>query len=174
MNKKHFLLISTWALIMIFTGMRAYGQNPAGQAASQAGSAASQAGNAAGNAASQTGQAVGNAASQATNAASQAASDAKDDVTQALDPEVKAKVSAKLQKLSDELNLTDDQKAQLKPVLQGEVKQLKGVHDDSSLSADQKQQKMTEIHDSAKSQIGSILTPDQQKKLAELKDTDDN
>jgi Spy/CpxP family protein refolding chaperone len=163
MNKKNFLLISTWALIMIFAGVRAYSQNPASQAASQAGSAASQAGNAAGNAASQAGDATSHAAAQA-----------KDDVTQTLDPEVKAKVAAKLQKLSDELNLTDDQKTQLKPVLQGEVKDLKGVHDDSSLSADQKQQKMTEIHDSAKSQIGSILTPDQQKKLAELKESDDN
>jgi Spy/CpxP family protein refolding chaperone len=148
---------------MIFAGVRAYSQNPASQAASQAGSAASQAGNAAGNAASQAGDATSHAAAQA-----------KDDVTQTLDPEVKAKVAAKLQKLSDELNLTDDQKTQLKPVLQGEVKDLKGVHDDSSLSADQKQQKMTEIHDSAKSQIGSILTPDQQKKLAELKESDDN
>lgn len=164
MNKKHILLISTWTLIMIFTGVRAYSQNPASQAASQAGSAASQAGNAAGNAASQTGDAISHAASQA-----------KDDAASALgDPDTKAKVAAKLQKLSDELNLTDDQKAQLKPVLQGEVKQLKGVHDDSSLSADQKQQKMSEIHDNAKSQIGSILTPDQQKKLADLKDSDDN
>jgi hypothetical protein len=163
MNKKH-LLIFTWALIMVFAGVRAYGQNPASQAASQAGSAASQAGNAAGNAASQTGDAVSHAATQA-----------KDDTASALgDPDTKARVETKLQKLSSELNLTDDQKTQLKPVLQGEVKQLKAIHDDSSLSADQKQQKMTEIHEGAKSQIGSILTPDQQKKLAELKESDDN
>jgi Spy/CpxP family protein refolding chaperone len=108
------------------------------------------------------------AASQAANAASQA----KDDASQALaDPETKSKVQAKLQELSSELNLTDDQKTQLKPVLQGEYKQLKAVHDDSSLSADQKQSKMTEIHDGAKSQINSILTPEQQKKLADMKES---
>jgi periplasmic protein CpxP/Spy len=107
------------------------------------------------------------AASQAANAASQA----KDDAAQALaDPETKAKVQAKLQELSTELNLTDDQKTQLKPVLQDEFKQLKALHDDASLSPDQKKTKATEIHESAKSQINSILTPDQQKKLGEMKE----
>ena len=78
------------------------------------------------------------AASQAANAASQA----KDDAGQALaDPETKAKVQAKLQELSTELNLTDDQKDKLKPVLQDEFKQLKAVKDDASLSPDQKKNK---------------------------------
>ena len=68
------------------------------------------------------------AASQAANAASQA----KDDAAQALaDPEVKAKVQAKLQELATELNLTDDQKAQLKPILQDEFKQAKAVKEDT-------------------------------------------
>lgn len=119
-------------------------------------------------------QALAQTADQASQAASQAAnsaSQAKDDASQALaDPEVRAKVEARLQKLSSDLNLTDDQKTQLKPILQGEYKQLKTVHDDSSLSADQKQSKMTEIHEDAKGQINSILTPDQQKKLTELKE----
>src|SRR5262245_16850599 len=107
------------------------------------------------------------AASQAANAASQA----KDDAAQAMaDPETKAKVQAKLQELATELNLTDDQKDKIKPVLQDEFKQLKGVKDDASLSPDQKQTKATEIHESTKSQINSFLTPDQQKKLAEKRE----
>jgi Spy/CpxP family protein refolding chaperone len=109
---------------------------------------------------------------QAASQAATASSQAKDDANQAIgDPETKAKVQAKLQELSSELNLTDDQKTQLKPVLQGEFKQLKAVNDDASLSADQKQSKMTEIHEGAKSQINSILTPEQQKKLAEMKES---
>src|SRR5215475_5400099 len=105
-------------------------------------------------------------ADKAANAASQA----KDDATQAtIDPETKAQVQAKLQQLATELNLTDDQKTQLKPVLQGEFKQLKAVHDDTSISPDQKNAKMKEIHEGAKSQINSILTPEQQKKLAAMK-----
>ena len=109
-------------------------------------------------------------ADQAKDQASQAASQTGQAIS---DTDVRAKVEARLQKLATELNLTDDQKTQLKPVLQGEFKQLKAVHDDSSLSPDQKQSKMTEIHDGAKSQINSILTPEQQKKLAEIKENPD-
>jgi Spy/CpxP family protein refolding chaperone len=109
---------------------------------------------------------------QAASQASSAASQAKDDAGQAMgDTDTKAKVQAKLQELSSELNLTDDQKTQIKPILQGEYQQLKGVHADTTLSDDQKSAKMTEIHNGAKGQINSILTPDQQKKLAEIKES---
>ena len=106
------------------------------------------------------------AASQASSAASQTG--------QAMgDTETKAKVQAKLQELSSELNLTDDQKNQIKPILQGEVTELKGIKADASLSDDQKKAKATEIHSSSKSQISAILTPEQQKKLAAIKSGDD-
>lgn len=90
--------------------------------------------------------------------------------TMAADQETKAKVQAGLQHLATELNLTDDQKAKIKPVLQNEFAQLKAVDADSSLSADQKQAKVTEIRGSAKSQIQSILTPEQQQKFAAMKE----
>lgn len=116
-----------------------------------------------------------NPASQAASQASSAASQAKDDTSQAMgDTETKAKVQTKLEKLSSELNLTDDQKNQLKPVLQGEVKELKSVRDDSSLSDDQKKAKMAEIHESSKSQMSSILTPEQKTKLAAMKENPDD
>jgi periplasmic protein CpxP/Spy len=89
------------------------------------------------------------------------------------DTETKAKVQAKLQELASELNLTDDQKTQIKPILQGEVKELQGIKADASLSDDQKKAKATEIHSSSKSQISAILTPEQQKKLAAIKSGDD-
>ena len=106
---------------------------------------------------------------QAASQAATAASQAKDDA-QALDPETKAQVQAKLQEISSELNLTDDQKDKIKPVLQDEFKQLKAVKDDASLSPDQKKTKATEIHESTKSQINSFLNPDQQKKLSEIRE----
>jgi Spy/CpxP family protein refolding chaperone len=87
-----------------------------------------------------------------------------------LDPETRAKVQEKLQHISTELNLTDDQKQQLKPILQSEVQQLKSVNNDASLSSDQKQAKASEIRQSANSQMSSILTPDQQKKLASMRE----
>jgi Spy/CpxP family protein refolding chaperone len=102
-------------------------------------------------------------ASQAAGSMSQAG--------QGADPETRAKVQARLQELSAELNLTDDQKAQLKPIVQDEVQQLRSVHDDASLTADQKKAKFTEIRQSHKSQMVSILNPEQQKKLELLKET---
>lgn len=90
--------------------------------------------------------------------------------TSAVDPETQAKVQAKLQHISSELNLTDAQKQQLKPMLQSEVQQLKAVKDDASLSPDQKQAKAQEIRQSFKSQIGNVLTPEQQKKLAAMRE----
>ncbi len=88
----------------------------------------------------------------------------------AVDPETKAKVQEKLTKMSTELNLTDAQKQQLQPILQSETQQLKAVKSDTSLSDDQKQAKAKGIHQSYKSQISNILTPDQQKKLATMRE----
>ena len=90
--------------------------------------------------------------------------------TSTMDPETQAKVQAKLQHISSELNLTDAQKQQLKPILQSEVQELKAVKDDASLAPDQRQAKAKEIHQNYKSQISNILTPEQQKKLATMKE----
>ena len=45
---------------------------------------------------------------------------------------------AHLQMLSEKLNLTDDQKAKLKPILQDQEQQVKAVNDDTSLTQEQK------------------------------------
>ncbi len=96
---------------------------------------------------------------------------AQSDASQApADTEARARVEARLQKLATELNLTDDQKNQLKPILQDEVKQLKTVRDDSSMSADQKKAKIAEIRQNSRSQMRSVLTPEQQKKLDAMKE----
>lgn len=94
---------------------------------------------------------------------------AQTDSTSASDPEMRAKVQQKLQHLSSELNLTDDQKQKIQPILQSQLQQAKAVQDDSSLSPDQKKAKMQDIHQSMSSQIGPILTPDQQKKWEAMK-----
>jgi periplasmic protein CpxP/Spy len=110
-------------------------------------------------------QAAG-AASKAKDTASQAAqqsTSAADDAT------TQAKVQQRLQHLSSELNLTDDQKAKIKPILQNAVGQAKTVRDDTSMSADAKQAKMKEIHTSTTQQMNQVLTPDQQQKFAAMK-----
>lgn len=72
--------------------------------------------------------------------------------------------------LSEELNLTDEQKAKVKPILEAQGKQMHAIRDDSSLSQDQKHEKMMQLHETTHSQINGILTPDQQKKFAQLKE----
>jgi periplasmic protein CpxP/Spy len=77
--------------------------------------------------------------------------------------------ASRLDWLSKELNLTDDQKTKIKPILADEGKQMQALHEDTSLSQDQKRDKMKQIHETTNSQINDILTPDQQKKFADLK-----
>jgi len=76
----------------------------------------------------------------------------------------------RLEWLSKELNLTDEQKGKLKPILQDEGKQMRAVHDDSSLSPDQKRDKMKQIRETFRPQIQAVLTPEQQEKFKNLKE----
>lgn len=75
----------------------------------------------------------------------------------------------RLEWLSKELNLTDEQKAKIKPILADEGKQMRTVHEDTSLSQQQKRGKLMQLHETTDSQINDVLTPEQQKKFAELK-----
>ena len=76
---------------------------------------------------------------------------------------------AHLQMLSEKLNLTEDQKAKLRPILQDQAEQFKAVHDDSSLSQEQKSAKMKALHESFHEQINGVLTPEQQVKFKQMK-----
>ena len=73
-----------------------------------------------------------------------------------------------LQMLSEKLNLSKDQKAKLKPILEGQAQQMKAVRDDTSLSQEQKRAKMKAMHESFHDQINAGLTPEQQAKFKQL------
>ncbi len=75
---------------------------------------------------------------------------------------------SRLDWLSKKLNLTDDQKAKLKPILDDESSSMKGVRDDTSLSQTEKHAKMKDIHQATDSKINDILTPEQQQKFAQM------
>ena len=84
--------------------------------------------------------------------------------------EARAQLQEALTQISTELNLTDEQKEKIKPILQSEFSQLKTVRDDTSMSPDLKKAKAKDIHDSASTQISSILTPEQQQKWQSMKE----
>ena len=71
--------------------------------------------------------------------------------------------------MSRELTLTEDQKAKLKPIFQQEWQEMKPIQDDASLTPDQKKAKAKEVHEKYKTQIQSVLTPEQQAKWKQIK-----
>jgi protein CpxP len=80
------------------------------------------------------------------------------------------RVGERLEWLSQQLKLTEDQKKQLKPVLAGEFKQMRAVGEDVSLTQDQKREKMKQIHEASRPQVRAILTPEQRQKFAQMKE----
>ena len=68
------------------------------------------------------------------------------------------------------LNLTDEQKAKLQPIIADENKQMDAVRSDTSLTTDQKIQKANQIREAASPKIRAVLTPEQLQKLAQLQE----
>jgi Spy/CpxP family protein refolding chaperone len=71
--------------------------------------------------------------------------------------------------LTKQLNLTSDQQSKIKPILENQAEQMQKLHQDSSLSQQDRMSKMREIHQNTTSQIRETLTPDQQQKLDAMK-----
>src|ERR1700739_779273 len=88
------------------------------------------------------------------------------------DAETAAAVDARLQQLTTELGLSDDQKTQIKPILLDAAKRLQAVKNDTTRTIDAKKNKMDEVHDSARGQIRQFMTPDQSKNLDAMKAED--
>ncbi len=75
----------------------------------------------------------------------------------------------RLERLSTGLKLTDEQKAQLKPILEDEQKQFEALrNNDDTLSRDERWSKMQEIRQSSRERMNSVLTSDQQVKLKKM------
>ena len=64
------------------------------------------------------------------------------------------------------LNLTDEQKAQIKTIRDDGKTQIAALGKDSSLSAEAKQQKLKVIRKDIRRQVWGVMTPDQQKQWA--------
>lgn len=66
------------------------------------------------------------------------------------------------------LNLTEEQKAKLRPILMDERQQMEAVRNDSSMSTEQKMTKVQQIREAASPKIKAVLTPEQLKKLSDM------
>jgi|SRR5208282_4714061 len=74
----------------------------------------------------------------------------------------------RLQMMTKQLNLTADQQQKIKPLLESESQQMQTLHQDTSLSQEDRMSKMQQIRQSTNEQIKSSLNPDQQQKFDEM------
>jgi periplasmic protein CpxP/Spy len=74
------------------------------------------------------------------------------------------------QRIADELNLTDDQKPKFREAMENQFKQMRELRDDTSLSQEQRQEKMKTIREDTDKKIKEILTADQYTKYEKLRD----
>lgn len=71
--------------------------------------------------------------------------------------------------LAQVLGLSDQQKAQVKAIFEASRPQMQAIHQDDSLSREEKMGKMMEVFAADKVKISAILTDEQKAKLATLK-----
>jgi Spy/CpxP family protein refolding chaperone len=76
-------------------------------------------------------------------------------------------VEERLKRMSERLNLTDEQKEKIRPMLRGEADQMKALHEDQSLSPEQRREKGRQIRRATDKQIRETLTPEQRGKMRE-------
>jgi Spy/CpxP family protein refolding chaperone len=77
-------------------------------------------------------------------------------------------VDQQVKHLTKALKLNDDQQTKVRSALEDQQKQMEQIHNDSSLSRDDRASKMKEIHESTNTQIKSVLNDDQQKKFDQI------
>ncbi|HZV35432.1 MAG TPA: hypothetical protein VFB72_12740 [Verrucomicrobiae bacterium] len=73
-----------------------------------------------------------------------------------------------LQAMLAKLDLTDEQKEKAKPVVEDHNKQMRDLFQDSSLSREDKRDKMKTINEATNAKLKEILTADQYTKLLDL------
>jgi Spy/CpxP family protein refolding chaperone len=73
-----------------------------------------------------------------------------------------------VQRLSKQLNLTDDQKSQIKPILADRQQQMKNLMQDESLQPQDRREKMRSIMADTNSKIKAVLNDDQKAKFDKM------
>jgi Spy/CpxP family protein refolding chaperone len=70
----------------------------------------------------------------------------------------------RLDKMTEDLKLTDEQKPKVEAILKDQSEKMKALRDDTSLTREDRGPKMKEIMDDSSKKIKAILTPEQQTK----------
>ena len=73
-----------------------------------------------------------------------------------------------LQRLDKALTLTDDQKGQIKPILEDRQQKIQSLRSDTSLSEQDRRSKMRSTFEDSNKKIRDVLNDDQKKKFDEM------
>ncbi len=73
-----------------------------------------------------------------------------------------------LQRMDKALKLSDDQKGQIKPILEDRQQKMQSLRSDTSLSQDDRRTKMRSIVEDSNSKIRGVLNDDQKKQFDEM------
>jgi protein CpxP len=76
---------------------------------------------------------------------------------------------SKAEAISQQLNLTPQQKVKILPILRDELPKVQAIKNDNSLSKIQKVQQIRAIHQQTDPQMKAILTPEQYQKLKAIR-----
>lgn len=72
-----------------------------------------------------------------------------------------AAMRERMQDVAKELNLTDEQKEKLQAVIRVQMEKLRGLRQDTSLSAEDKREKVRAIREEITAEVKKVLTPEQ-------------
>ncbi len=78
-------------------------------------------------------------------------------------------VTRRIKKLTEGLDLTDEQTKAVMAIVEKELEDIKAAKDDNSLTAKLRLSKIKAIHQQTSEQISKLLTPDQQAKFEQIK-----
>jgi Spy/CpxP family protein refolding chaperone len=76
----------------------------------------------------------------------------------------------RLQRMAQELNLTEDQKSQIKAILEEERPKMQALRDENKANRRETMEKAREIQRATNERIKPILTPEQQTKLDQIRE----
>jgi Spy/CpxP family protein refolding chaperone len=76
---------------------------------------------------------------------------------------------ARIEKMREHLKLTDAQVEQLRPIFQAQLKEIKSLREETTLTQDEKREEMRAILEKYRPQIGAVLTEEQKQKFADAR-----
>lgn len=78
-------------------------------------------------------------------------------------------IENRLEMMSKQLNLTDEQRENIRPLLKHEVERIKEVRSNTELTQDQARRRIQMIRKNTRQKVAEILTPEQRKQWQEMR-----